>query len=182
MKLVPFMYTGAGSQAQKKVQFLAVSSIFVSAWDSMHVQLCQGVANNSQINAVQALHFHFDFWSVFIIHKLLRASVHVAPEILQNLLFNRSTISCWLRAPPLKSFATTPFIQILHSPDFQAEQISISDTPTLSAYTIIKLPSWAHTFDSTGSTLQLSFLSLPRTSSPDPTHAEKALQAPVLCC
>lgn len=76
MKLVPLMYTGAGWQAQKKVQFLAISSVFSSAWDGMQAQLCQSVANNSQINAVQA--FSFDFWFVFLIHKLLGASSHVA--------------------------------------------------------------------------------------------------------
>ena len=106
---------------------------------------------------MQLRHFHCDFWSVVLTHELLGASAPVAPEMLQNLLCNRSTIPCWFRALSLRSFAITLFILILPSPDFQAEQISVSDTPTLSACTVLKLPSWAQSSDSAAFNTAITF-------------------------
>lgn len=95
----------------------------------------------------------------------LRISAYVSLQIFQNHLCSGSISSCWIRASTLRPFAFTPIFHfspilhmpILHSSNSWAEQISISDTPTLSAYSAIKLPSWAHTFYSTDFNATINF-------------------------
>lgn len=95
----------------------------------------------------------------------LRISAYVSLQIFQNHLCSGRIISRWIRASTLRSFAFTSILHfspilhfpILHSSNFWAEQVSISDTPTLSAYSAIQLPSWAHTFVSTDFNTTINF-------------------------